>query len=103
MNKIISIKLTQRQPTTVTKNRLVVATIPVLLKQPSPVLDKLMSFRCGKYMMLQAGYACYKLSKKLFGFWWNTLVRHKRMCGVDSDFLENVPCPPTGETEGRLK
>jgi hypothetical protein len=41
-------------------------------------------------VMLQAGYACYKLSKKLFGFWWNTLVRHKRMCGVDSDFLENV-------------
>jgi hypothetical protein len=45
-------------------------------------------------MMLQAGYACYKLSKKLFGFWWNTLVRHKRMCGVDSDFLENVLAHP---------
>jgi hypothetical protein len=53
-------------------------------------------------MMLQAGYACYKLSKKLFGFWWNTLVRHKRMCGVDSDFLENVRCAPTGAIEKKM-
>ena len=92
---MISIKLAQRQPTTVAENRLVVATIPVALKQPSPVLDKLMRFRLGKYMMLYAGDACYKLSKKLFGLWWNTRVRHDRVFGGDSYFLENVSVEAT--------
>jgi hypothetical protein len=90
MQKMISVDRQQGQPTTIAKNRMVVATIPVPLKQPTPVLDKLMGFGCAKHVMLYAGQACYELSKKLFGLWWNTRVRHDRVFGSGSSFLQNV-------------